>query len=98
MARRKKKINLVECEYKTRIEKFYNKHKWYQHLVFLSRIARMGLYLLLGVSVILLVLNGGKLRTLESFIYDLVATIFGKIIAIIFGILLIIYGIEKPRG
>ncbi len=98
MTRRKKKINSIEREYKTFLEKFYEKHKWYQHLVFLSRIARMGLYLLLGISVIFLVLNGGKLRTLESFIYGLVATTFGKIIAIIFGLLLIIYGIEKPRG
>jgi len=95
---RKKKIDLVETEYKTYIEKFYEKHKWYRHLVFLSRIARMGLYLLFGVSTILFVINGSKLKTIESFIYSLVSTTFGKIIALIFGFLLIIYGIEKPRG
>jgi len=55
-------------------------------------------YIILGFSAILLVLNGGKLRTFENSIYDLVQTPVGKVIAVVFGILLIIYGIEKPRG
>jgi len=96
--KKERKKNSIEREYKTFLEKFYERHKWYQHIVFLSRITRMILYLLLGISVIFLVLNKGELKTLDTFIYDLVATTLGKIIAIIFGLLLIIYGIEKPRG
>ena len=96
--RRKKKHKSIENGYSTFLERFYKKHKWYRYLVFLSRIARMILYLLLGISVILLVLNGGKLRTFETLVYDLIGTPIGKIGVLIFGILLIIYGIEKPRG
>jgi len=83
---------------KSHIEKFYEKHEWYQNLVFFSKVARMMLYVILGVSVILFVINGVSLKTFESFIYDLVKISVGKIIAITFGILLIIYGLEKPRG
>ncbi|NCS71260.1 MAG: hypothetical protein COY38_01915 [Candidatus Aenigmarchaeota archaeon CG_4_10_14_0_8_um_filter_37_24] len=97
MVRRKKKKE-IEIEYKTALEKFYDRHVWYRHLVFLSRIARMVLYLLLGFSIVLLVTNGGRLKTFEAIVYDLVTTPIGKIIALFFGILLIIYGIEKPRG
>ena len=87
-----------KCKYKSHIEKFYEKHEWYQNLVFFSKVARMMLYVILGVSVILFVINGVSLKTFESFIYDLVKISVGKIIAITFGILLIIYGLEKPRG
>jgi len=96
--RRKKKNPPIQKKYESLIENFYEKHKWYQVLVFFSRIARMALYLLLGISVIFLVLNGGRLKTFETFVYDLIATPIGKVIALIFGLLLIIYGIEKPRG
>ena len=58
----------------------------------------MGLYILLGFSVILIALNGGKLKTFEDIVYDLIRIPAGKIAALIFGFLLIIYGIEKPRG
>ena len=98
MYKKKKKEHSIQKEYEGFIEKFYEKHRWYQVLVFFSRIARMGLYLLLGISVILLVLNGGRLKTFETFVYDLIAIPIGKIVALIFGLLLIIYGIEKPRG
>lgn len=98
MSRGKKKDNSLEREYKTVLEHFYEKHRWYQYLVFMSRIVRMSLYVLLGTSVVLFVINKGRLQTFESFVYDLVATPLGKIAALIFGILLIIYGIEKPRG
>jgi len=93
-----KRKKTIEHEYKSHLERYYDKHKWYQHLVFLSRVARMILYLFLGISIILFIMNGSKLRTFDNFIYGLVATTIGKIIAIFFGILLIIYGIEKPRG
>ena len=97
MTERKKKRS-IESEYKVHLENFYEKHKWYRHLVFLSRIARMVFYLLLGISAIFIAMNGGRLKTFESLINDLIATPLGKVIAIIFGFLLIIYGIEKPRG
>lgn len=88
----------IITEYKTALSKFYEKHKWYQDLVFLSRIARMLLYMLLGFSIIVFVINGGEIRTFEELIYELVSFPLGKIAALIFGFLLIIYGIEKPRG
>ena len=94
----KNKENSIERQYRELLEKFYDKHKWYQHLVFLSRVARMGLYILFGTSTILFVINGSKLKTLETFINSLVSTTLGKVVAIIFGFLLIIYGVEKPRG
>jgi hypothetical protein len=96
--RRKPRHETIEQEYRTFLEKFYEKHLWYQHLVFFSRLARMVLYILLGTSVIFLVLNRGRLRTFESFVYDLIGTPIGKFAALIFGFLLIVYGIEKPRG
>lgn len=85
-------------EYKTFLERLYERSRIYRDLVFMSRVARMIIYLVLGISIIVLVLSGKPLVNIEKIIYWLSGNLIGRIIAIIFGVLLIIYGIEKPRG
>jgi len=92
-----KEDKVVE-EYKTFLEKLYERSRLYRDLVFLSRIARMLFYLILGISVIFVALSGKPLVTIEKIVYWLSEHTLGKIITVIFGFLLIIYGIEKPRG
>jgi len=85
-------------EYKTFLEKLYERSRIYRNLVFMSRIARMIFYLIFGVSIIFVVLSGKPIVTIERIIYWLSGNTIGKILAVVFGFLLIIYGIEKPRG
>ncbi len=85
-------------EYKDFLEKLYDRSKIYRNLVFMSRVARMIFYPILGDSIIFVVLSGKPLVTTEKIIYTLSSHPVGKILAVIFGFLLIIYGIEKPRG
>lgn len=93
----RKKKETVMKKYKEFLEKTYDHSPLYRSLVYLSRIARMILYIVIGASIIAVVLSEREMATLENLVYWLTKTTIGKIIAIIFGICLIVYGIEKPR-
>jgi hypothetical protein len=84
-------------KYKNSLEKLYNNCRIYRDLVYLSKFARMILYVFLGVSILAVIFFHGPIGSFEDLIYWLTRTPIGKVIALFFAVSLIIYGIERPR-
>ena len=83
--------------YKKFIENLYEESRLYRDLVLLSRVVKMIIYVAVGVSIIAVVFFGKPMASLESLVYWMSRTIIGRIVALLFGLSLIIYGLEKLR-
>jgi hypothetical protein len=84
-------------KYRDFLEKLYDESRLYRDLVYLSKFARMILYVFLGVSILADIFFQGPIGSFENLIYWLTRTSVGKIVALFFAMSLIIYGIERPR-
>lgn len=93
----KKGLDKVEKKYSKKIEKLYEKSKIYKSLVQLSRMTKMALYLILGGSIFFVSISGSRIMNVDDIVFWLTSNSLGRIAAALLGILLMIYGIEKPR-
>lgn len=93
----KKGLDKLEKKYSKKIEKLYEKSKFYKSLVQLSRITKMVLYLVLGGSIVFFSISSSKILDLDDIIIWLTSSPLGRLVALLLGILLMVYGIEKPR-
>jgi len=84
-------------KYNRFIERIYENSKLYRDLVFFSRIVKMLIYVLTGASIIIVVLFGQPMASLEDLVSLMTRTLWGKVVALLVGLSLIVYGLEKPR-
>ncbi|MBD3156154.1 MAG: hypothetical protein GF368_05935 [Candidatus Aenigmarchaeota archaeon] len=93
----KKGLDKLEKKYSKKIEKLYEKSRFYKSLVQLSRITKMVLYLVLGGSIVFFSISSSRILDLDDIIIWLTSSPWGRLVALLLGILLMVYGIEKPR-
>ena len=93
----KKGLDKIEKKYSKKIEKLYDKSRIYKSLVQLSKLAKMGLYLVLGGSIFFVSISSSKIIHIDDIVVWLSSNSFGRFAAALLGILLMIYGLEKPR-
>jgi type IV secretory pathway VirB2 component (pilin) len=93
----KKSLDRIEKKYSKKIESLYEKSKIYKSLVQLSRITKMVLYLILGGSIFFVSISSSEIMNVDDIVSWLTSSLLGRVAAALLGILLMIYGIEKPR-
>ena len=82
--------------YKKTLENLYDHSRVYRDLVYLSKVVRMSIYIVIGVSIIIAIFRNSY-TTFDDLIYLMTRTIIGRILALLVGFSFIIYGFEKPR-
>ena len=87
----------IVIKYRKFLEKLYDKCRWYRDLVYMSKFARMILYVFFGISILVVIFSEKPMNSFESLIEWLTRTPLGKMVALFFAVTLIIYGIERPR-
>jgi hypothetical protein len=83
-------------KYKKTIENLYEHSRLYRDLVYLSKVVRMSIYIIIGVSIIIALFRNSY-TSFDDLIYLMTRTIIGKILALLIAFSFIIYGLEKPR-
>ncbi len=92
----KKERSFTE-KYNRFIERVYENSRLYRDLVFFSRIVKMLIYVLTGASIIIVVLFGQPMASFGDLVSLMTQTLWGKVVALLVGLSLIVYGLEKPR-
>jgi hypothetical protein len=83
--------------FKRYIENLYDHSRIYRDLVYVSKLVKMLIYFITGLSIIVVVFLGKPMASLEDIVTWMGHTSFGRIIAIFIAFSLMIYGIEKLR-
>ncbi len=83
--------------FKRYIENLYEHSRFYRDLVYLSKIIKMMIYFGTGFSIILVIVLGKPMGSLEDLVNWMSQNYFGKFIAVLIAFGLMIYGIEKLR-
>jgi len=83
--------------FKKYIETLYETSRMYRDIVYLSRAIKMMIYFGTGFSIILVIVLGRPMSSLEDIINWMSQNYFGKFVAILIAFGLMIYGLEKLR-
>jgi hypothetical protein len=83
--------------YRRFLENLYDKSRLYRDLVYMSKVVRMSIYIITGVSIIIIALSGKPMATFDDLISLMTRTVYGRVLALLIAFSFIIYGLEKPR-
>jgi hypothetical protein len=83
--------------FKRYIENLYDTSRTYRDLVYLSKIIKMMIYFGTGFSIILVIVLGKRMSSLEDLVNWMSQNYFGKFVAVLIAFGLMIYGLEKLR-